>query len=92
MSINKIKALLQDEQVRQQIQEAKTQDEAIKLLTTAAAEKGDNFTIEDVTKLLTYIQVEIFIQEMSEEDLLAISGGPQTLRKRYTKFNTNCTR
>ena len=38
MSINKITALLQDEQLHQKIEEAKTQNEAIKLLTNAAAE------------------------------------------------------
>ncbi|MDJ0691517.1 MAG: Nif11-like leader peptide family natural product precursor [Xenococcaceae cyanobacterium MO_188.B32] len=52
--LNKITALLQDEQLRQKIKEAKTQDEAIELLTTTAAEKGENFTAEDVTKLLFF--------------------------------------
>ncbi len=42
--LNQIKALLQDAQLRQKIKEAKTLDEVIKLIATAAPEKGDNFT------------------------------------------------
>ncbi len=71
--LDKIKAVLQDTKLRQKIKEAKTQDEAIKVLTTAVAEKGENFATEDVTKLLTYVALQT-IPEMSEEDLQAVAG------------------
>ena len=75
--LNQIKALLQDGQLRQKIKEAKTQDEAIKLVMTADAEKGDNFTTEDVTQMLTKLAPgsgnELI--ELSESDLLAVVGG-----------------
>ncbi len=71
--LNKIKALLRDDRVRQDIKKAKTQDEAIKVLTTAGAEKGENFLTEDVTKLLTEVALQT-IPEMSEEDLQAVAG------------------
>ena len=47
-----MKPRLQDAQLRQNIKEAKTQDDIIELLTTAAAEKGDNFTTEEVLQIL----------------------------------------
>ena len=71
--LKQIKAMLEDEQLRQKIKEAKTQDEAIKLLTTAAGEKGEDFATENVTKLLNYVALQTIL-EMSEEDLLAVAG------------------
>ena len=78
--LNQIKALLQDGQLRQKIKAAKTQDEVIKLMTTIAAEKGNNFTTEDVTQILTKLTPgrgnELI--ELSESDLLAVAGGIRT--------------
>ena len=84
--LNQIKALLQDGQLRQKIKEAKTLDEAVKLITTADAEKGGNFTTEDVTQMLTKLAsgsgnelIELSEQdllELSEQDLLAVAGPP----------------
>jgi hypothetical protein len=73
-----IKDLLQDVQLRQKIKEAKTQDEGIKLLTTAGAEKGGNFTISQVTQMLTQFVLQQK-DELSEEDLLAVGGGAMAL-------------
>ncbi len=72
--LNQIKALLQDRQLRQKIKEAKTLDEAIKLIATTAAEKGNNFRIKDVTQMLTKL-VPGSENEWSESDLLAVAGG-----------------
>ncbi|MDJ0691516.1 MAG: Nif11-like leader peptide family RiPP precursor [Xenococcaceae cyanobacterium MO_188.B32] len=79
--LDKIKAVLKDEQLRQKIQEAKTPDDVIKLLTTAGAQKGYNFKAEDVSKLVTGLALQT-IPELSEEDLLNRAGGE--LRARGT--------
>ncbi len=75
--LNQIKALLQDRQLRQKIKQAKTLDEAIELIMTADAEKGNNFTTEDVTQILTKLAPgsgnELI--ELSESDLQAVAGG-----------------
>ncbi|MDJ0594889.1 MAG: hypothetical protein QNJ72_33750 [Pleurocapsa sp. MO_226.B13] len=71
--LNKIKAVLKDDRVRQKIKEAKTQDEVIKLVTSAVAEKGENFTTEDVTQMLAYVGLHK-LPELSEEKLLAVAG------------------
>ncbi len=75
--LNQIRALLQDGQLRQKIKEAKTLNEAIKLITIADAEKGDSFTTEDVTQMLTKLTSgsDNEWQKLSEEDLLAVAGG-----------------
>ncbi len=75
--LNQIKALLQDRQLRQKIKEAKTLDEAIELITIADAEKGDSFTTEDVTQMLTKLAPGSGNewQKLSESDLLAVAGG-----------------
>ena len=77
--LNQIKALLQDAQLRQKIKEAKTLDEVIKLIATAAPEKGDNFTTEGVTQMLTRLLPGSGNEgeELSKEDLLAVAGGLQ---------------
>ncbi len=71
--LNKIKAVLKDDRVRQEIKEAKTQDEVIKLVTNAVAEKGNNFTTEDVTQMLAYVGLHK-LPELSEEDLVDVAG------------------
>ncbi len=76
--LNQIKALLQDAQLRQKIQEAKTQDDFIEMLTTASAQKGYNFKAEDVTKLLTYVALQT-IPELNEKDLQEAARGRGTL-------------
>ena len=74
--LNQIKALLQDAQLRQKIKAAKTLDEAIKLIMTADAEKGNNFTTEDVTQMLTKLPSgsDNELIELSESDLQAVAG------------------
>ena len=85
--LNQIKALLQDRQLRQKIKEAKTLDEAIKLIMTADAEKGNNFTTEDVTQMLIKLAPDSGNEliELSESDLLAVSGGDLP-----TSYQTKC--
>ncbi len=83
--LNQIKALLQDRQLRQKIKAAKTLDEAIKLIMTADAEKGHNFTTEDVTQMLSKLAPgsgnELI--KLSESDLLAVAGGDSTKPPSY---------
>ena len=78
--LNQIKALLQDGQLRQKIKVAKTLDEVIKLIMTADARKGNNFTPEDVTQMLTKLAPgsDNKWQKLSESDLLAVAGGGAT--------------
>ncbi|MDJ0591571.1 MAG: Nif11 family protein [Pleurocapsa sp. MO_226.B13] len=89
--LNQIKALLQDGQLRQKIKAAKTQDEVIELMATIAAEKGNNFTTEDVTQMLTKLAPgsgnELI--ELSESDLLAVAGGIRT-RGRWPTARSVC--
>ena len=71
--LKEIKALLQDAQLRQEIQEAKTADDVIKLLTTTGTQKGYNFKLEDVNQMLTGFALKQ-LDELSEEDLQAVAG------------------
>ena len=75
--LKQIKALLQDAQLRQKIKQAKTLDEAIELIALADAEKGSNFTTEDVTQMLTKLAPgsDNELIELSESDLMAVAGG-----------------
>ncbi len=87
--LNQIKALLQDGQLRQKIKETKTLDEAIKLIATTTAEKGNNFGIKDVTQMLTKLVSggENELIELSESDLLAVAGG---IDRKYPTGVSNC--
>ena len=87
--LNQIKALLKDRQLRQKIKEAKTLGEVIKLITTADAEKGNNFTTEDVTQVLTKLAPDSDNEliELSESDLLAVAGGAPT---HHCTINDDC--
>jgi predicted ribosomally synthesized peptide with nif11-like leader len=71
--IQNIKELLQNSQLQQQVKEASNLVEAIKLITTAGAEKGYSFTQESVTQVVSKLMLEE--QELSEDDLLAVAGG-----------------
>ena len=75
--LNQIKALLQNAQLRQKIKAAKTLDEAIKLIAIADAEKGNNFTTEDVTQMLTWLAPGSGNewQKLSDSDLRTVAGG-----------------
>ena len=80
--LNQIKALLQDRQLRQKIKQAKTLDEAIELIALADAEKGDNFTTEDVTQTLTGLAPQQW-QKLSELDLLAVAGSESNSHQQH---------
>lgn len=51
--IQNIKELLQNAQLQQQVKEAANLAEAIKLITTAAVEKGYSFTQESVAQAIS---------------------------------------
>ncbi len=71
--INDIKELLQNAQLQQQIKASANLAEAIKLITTAGAERGYSFTQESVAQLISGLMLGE--HELSEDDLLAVAGG-----------------
>lgn len=71
--IQNIKELLQNVQLQQQVKEAANLAEAIKLITTAAVEKGYSFTQESVAQVISGLMLEE--QELSEAELQAVAGG-----------------
>ena len=71
--IQNIKQLLQNAQLQQQVKEASNLAEAIKVIANAGVQKGYSFTQESVAQVLNSLALKE--QELSEEDLLAVSGG-----------------
>ncbi|MFN6514133.1 MAG: Nif11-like leader peptide family natural product precursor [Nostoc sp. CreGUA01] len=72
--LNQIKELLQNAKLQQQLKAAANQAEAIKVLAIASAEKGYNFTTEAISQMLTEL-ISVESDELSEEELLGVSGG-----------------
>jgi hypothetical protein len=68
-----IKDLLQNTQLQQQIKEAASLAEAIKLITTANVQKNCPLTQESIAQVINGLMLKE--QELSEEDLLAVAGG-----------------
>ncbi|OUL21138.1 Nif11-like leader peptide family natural product precursor [Nostoc sp. RF31YmG] len=71
--IQNIKELLQNTQLQQQIKEAANLAEAIKLITTAGAQKGHAFSQESVAQVVGGLMLES--HELTESDLLMVAGG-----------------
>jgi TRAP-type C4-dicarboxylate transport system permease large subunit len=71
--IQHIKELLQNTQLQQQVKEAANLAEAIKVITTAGAQKGYFFTQENVAQVVSEAMLEL--QDLPEADLLAVAGG-----------------
>jgi hypothetical protein len=74
--IQNLNELLQNIQLQQQIKQADSLAEAIKLITTAGAQKGYSFTQETVTQVVSGQMLQA--TELSEADLLAVAGGAQS--------------
>jgi predicted ribosomally synthesized peptide with nif11-like leader len=72
--LHQIKELLQNAQLQEQVKAAANQAEAIKVLAIASAEKGYNFTVEAITEMLAEL-TSVTSDELSEEELLGVSGG-----------------
>lgn len=72
--IHQLKDLVRDTHVQQALQSAKTQADTINLLVRVGAERGLAFTAENVTKALASLTTAKRY-ELSEEELLAVSGG-----------------
>jgi predicted ribosomally synthesized peptide with nif11-like leader len=72
--VQHLKQLLQNTQLQQQIKAAANQAEVIQLLLVMGAEKGYNFTVESVSQLLAELSA-IDGNELSQEELLSVSGG-----------------
>ena len=83
--IQHIKELLQNAQLQQQVKEATNLAEAIKVITTAGAQKGYSFTQESVAQMISKLMLEG--HELTETDLLSIAGAlppPCNTRMRNT--------
>jgi hypothetical protein len=75
--LHHLKTLLSDVHLQQQVKQATNLAEAIKLIVTAGAAKGYNFSKEGVAQMLaTLAPMETNV--LSEEELLAVSGGACT--------------
>jgi predicted ribosomally synthesized peptide with nif11-like leader len=72
--LHQIKELLQNAQLQEQVKAAANQAEAIKVLAIASAEKGYNFTVEAISQMLAEL-TSVASDELSEEELLGVSGG-----------------
>lgn len=81
--IQHIKHLLENNQLKQQVKESKNLVEAIKLITNAGVQKGYSFTQDSVAEIVSRLMLTE--QELTEEDLLAVSGG---LRNSCTVFTS----
>lgn len=79
--IENIKELLQNAQLQQQVKEAANLAEAIKLITTAGAEKGYSLTQQKVAQVVSKLMLEK--QELLETDLLTIAGAFGYTNNRY---------
>jgi hypothetical protein len=71
--VSDIKELLQNAQLQQQVKASTNLAEAIKLITTAGAQKGYSFTQESVAQVVSSLMLEE--HELPEADLLAVAGG-----------------
>lgn len=72
--LNHLKTLLSDGPLQQQVKQVTNLAEAIKLIVAAGAAKGYNFSKEGVAQMLTTL-TPMEANELSEEELLAVSGG-----------------
>jgi hypothetical protein len=71
--IYNIKHVLQNTQLKQQVKESTNLVEAIKLIENAGVQKGYFFTQENVAQVVSELLLEE--QELSEPELLAVTGG-----------------
>lgn len=74
--LNIITELLQDPQLQQQVKQAIHPLEVVRLLTAAGAEKGYRLTADAISQVVAQLS-EIRASELSEEELLGVSGGTQ---------------
>ncbi len=71
--MNQIKTLLGDTQLSQQIKEANNLAEVITLIMDAGIDKGHDFTLENISQMMT--KQITSPTELGEQDLLAVAGG-----------------
>jgi hypothetical protein len=79
--LNNLKDLLQNSHLQAKIKAAADQSTVIDLLLTAGAEKGYAFTIEKILQLLG--ELNNTLNELSEDDLLGVSGGIPIMTKAW---------
>ncbi|MEH2067518.1 Nif11-like leader peptide family natural product precursor [Nostoc sp. PA-18-2419] len=87
--LQQIKELLENAQLQQKLTAAANEAEAIKLLLVASAEKGYNFTVESVSQVLNELTSMEF-GELSEEELLSVSGGMANTGHSHMSCCTDC--
>lgn len=86
--LENIKELLQNTQLQQQVKAAANLAEAIKLITTAGAQKGYSFTQESVAGAIGGLMLGD--RELSETDLLSVAGGKPPEGCNTKMRNTSC--
>ncbi len=79
--IENIKELLQNTQVQQQVRAADNLAEAIKVITTAGAQKGYLLTQQRIAQVVSELMLEK--QELLETDLLKVAGAFGYTNNRY---------
>ena len=72
--LSQLKELVRDPHLQQTLRSAASQADALRLLTSAAAQEGWQFTTEAVADTLMALSAGQ-PQALSEEELLAVSGG-----------------
>lgn len=72
--IHQLKELVRETHVQQALQSAATQADAIGVLMRAGADKGLKFTSEGIAQALRTL-FGVAQESLSEEELLAVSGG-----------------
>ncbi|MDZ8237171.1 MAG: Nif11-like leader peptide family natural product precursor [Nostoc sp. ChiQUE01a] len=87
--LHQIKELLQNVQLQQKLTAAANEAEAIKLLAIAGAEKGYKFTVEGLSQVLTEL-TSVEFGELSEEELLGVSGGLINTGHGHASCCTDC--
>jgi hypothetical protein len=81
--IQHIKHLLENHQLKQQVKESTNLVESIKMITNASVQEGYFVTHDSVAEIVTGLMLTE--QELTEEELLAVSGG---LRNSCTVFTS----
>jgi hypothetical protein len=87
--LQQIKDLLQDPSLKGKLQAAASRAEAIKLLLAAGADKGYRFTVDSVAGFLVALQSGPS-RELSEQELLGVSGGRMADTHVHMSCCTDC--
>jgi hypothetical protein len=84
--LNNLQDLLRNPQLQEKVKSAADQTTVIDLLLKAGAEKGYSFTVEKIFQLLG--ELNDTLNEISEDDLLVISGGARPVTNICSRLYT----